>query len=83
MRSGTRLAARPLRPHARVAPLGCSSLSLHPEMRAGVKIYIEPRALLTILGTTMDYKDDHISSEFVFTNPNAKGVCGCGESFSV
>lgn len=52
-------------------------------MRAGVKIYIEPRALLTILGTTMDYKDDHISSEFVFTNPNAKGVCGCGESFSV
>mmetsp|Transcript_28203 Transcript_28203/g.97522 ORF Transcript_28203/g.97522 Transcript_28203/m.97522 type:complete len:134 (-) Transcript_28203:94-495(-) len=49
----------------------------------GVRVLIEPRALLSILGTTMDWKEDDISAEFVFTNPNAKGTCGCGESFNV
>lgn len=49
----------------------------------GVRIFIEPSALLKITGTTMDWKEDDISAEFIFINPNAKGVCGCGESFNV
>ena len=49
----------------------------------GVKVYIDPKALFHIIGTTMDFKEDHISSEFTFENPNATGMCGCGESFSV
>ena len=35
-----------------------------------------------VLGTRMDYIEDKLRSEFVFTNPNAKGTCGCGESFT-
>eukprot|EP01112_Ceratiomyxa_fruticulosa_P008341 TRINITY_DN2158_c0_g1_i1.p1 TRINITY_DN2158_c0_g1~~TRINITY_DN2158_c0_g1_i1.p1 ORF type:complete len:132 (+),score=18.62 TRINITY_DN2158_c0_g1_i1:136-531(+) len=49
----------------------------------GIQILVDPKALLTIIGTEMDYIEDKLSSEFVFTNPNAKGTCGCGESFSV
>ena len=49
----------------------------------GVRIVVEPKALIHIIGTTMDYKDDALSSEFIFNNPNAKGSCGCGESFNV
>ena len=49
----------------------------------GVRVVIDPKALIHILGTTMDFKDDALSSEFVFNNPNAKGACGCGESFNV
>ncbi len=49
----------------------------------GVKVFIEPRAMLTVVGTVMDWKEDALSAEFVFTNPNAKSLCGCGESFSV
>ncbi len=48
----------------------------------GVHVFIEPRALLKITGTVMDYKEDEVSAEFTFTNPNATSVCGCGESFS-
>ncbi|XP_027056399.1 iron-sulfur cluster assembly 1 homolog, mitochondrial-like isoform X1 [Pocillopora damicornis] len=47
----------------------------------GVKIYIDSRAQLSLLGTEMDYVEDKLASEFVFNNPNIKGVCGCGESF--
>ena len=36
-----------------------------------------------VLGMEMDYKESEISSEFTFDNPNAKGMCGCGESFNV
>ena len=50
---------------------------------AGVKVFIEPRAMLTVVGTVMDWHEDALSAEFVFTNPNAKSLCGCGESFSV
>lgn len=50
---------------------------------AGVKIYIDSKAQLTILGTEMDYTTDILSSGFVFSNPNITGTCGCGESFSV
>ena len=41
----------------------------------GVKVYIDPKALFHIIGTTMDFKEDHISSEFTFENPNATGMC--------
>lgn len=49
----------------------------------GVRVFIDPRALLNVAGTEMDFIDTELSSEFVFRNPNVKGTCGCGESFSV
>jgi iron-sulfur cluster assembly 1 len=48
----------------------------------GVKVIIEPNALMTIIGTKMDFVSDNLRSEFTFENPNAKASCGCGESFS-
>ncbi|CAL5223954.1 g6558 [Coccomyxa viridis] len=48
----------------------------------GVRIIIEPTAIMHVLGTTMDFVEDRIRSEFVFNNPNSKGSCGCGESFT-
>ncbi|CAM8955068.1 unnamed protein product [Rhodiola kirilowii] len=47
----------------------------------GVKILIEPKALMHVIGTKMDFVDDRLRSEFIFINPNSKGQCGCGESF--
>jgi len=49
----------------------------------GVKILIDPKALIYILGTTMDFVEEKMKSGFVFVNPNEKGRCGCGESFHV
>jgi iron-sulfur cluster assembly protein len=49
----------------------------------GVKIYIDPMAIMYVLGSTMDYVEDKFHSGFVFDNPNETGRCGCGESFSV
>ncbi|XP_070531619.1 iron-sulfur cluster assembly 1 homolog, mitochondrial-like [Ptychodera flava] len=49
----------------------------------GAKVFIDAKAQLTLLGTEMDFVEDKLSSEFVFNNPNIKGTCGCGESFSV
>ena len=49
----------------------------------GVTVLVDSKALITILGSEMDYVEDKLSSQFVFHNPNAKGVCGCGESFAV
>ena len=49
----------------------------------GLMVYVEPMALMNVIGTTMDFVDDEMSSEFTFTNPNSKGECGCGESFNV
>ncbi|CAB3372470.1 Hypothetical predicted protein [Cloeon dipterum] len=49
----------------------------------GVKVFIDKKAQLTLIGTEMDYVETKLSSEFVFNNPNIKGTCGCGESFSV
>jgi iron-sulfur cluster assembly protein len=48
----------------------------------GVRVLIEPAALMKVVGTTMDWKEDDLSAQFVFSNPNAKSVCGCGESFN-
>jgi iron-sulfur cluster assembly accessory protein len=54
------------------------------EMEAhGLKMFIEPMALFSIVGTTMDYEENELASEFTFLNPNSKGECGCGESFNV
>ncbi|KAF3434476.1 hypothetical protein FNV43_RR25579 [Rhamnella rubrinervis] len=47
----------------------------------GVKILIDPKALIHVIGTEMDFVDDKLRSEFIFVNPNSKGQCGCGESF--
>ena len=49
----------------------------------GVSVVVEPRALMHLIGTTMDYEENAVAAEFTFTNPNAKGQCGCGESFNV
>ncbi|XP_015523205.1 iron-sulfur cluster assembly 1 homolog, mitochondrial isoform X2 [Neodiprion pinetum] len=49
----------------------------------GVRVIIDRKAQLSLLGTEMDYVENKLSSEFVFNNPNIKGTCGCGESFSV
>ncbi len=46
----------------------------------GVKILVDPKAVLFLLGTEMDYKADKMSAQFVFNNPNQVGACGCGES---
>ncbi len=47
----------------------------------GVKVLIDPKAVMYLLGTEMDYKKDQFSSSFVFNNPNETERCGCGESF--
>ena len=47
----------------------------------GVKVLIDPSAVIYLLGTEMDYKKEELSSTFVFKNPNETERCGCGESF--
>ncbi|HIF62137.1 MAG TPA: iron-sulfur cluster assembly accessory protein [Candidatus Pelagibacter sp.] len=47
----------------------------------GVKVLIDPKAIMYLLGTEMDYKKEELSSTFVFKNPNETERCGCGESF--
>lgn len=49
----------------------------------GVKILIEPKAILFLLGTEMDYKTEKLSAGFVFKNPNETSACGCGESVAI
>ena len=49
----------------------------------GVKILIDPKATMFLLGSIMDYRADKLSSKFIFDNPNEKSTCGCGESFNV
>ncbi|MEX2132369.1 MAG: iron-sulfur cluster assembly protein IscA [Pseudohongiellaceae bacterium] len=49
----------------------------------GVKVIVDPRSLVYIDGTEMDYVKQGINEGFEFRNPNVKGECGCGESFSV
>jgi len=46
----------------------------------GVKILVDPKAILFLLGTEMDFKIDKMAATFVFNNPNQTGACGCGES---
>ena len=49
----------------------------------GVKVFIDPKAIMYLLGTEMDYKKEKFSSQFIFKNPNETERCGCGESFKV
>jgi iron-sulfur cluster assembly protein len=71
---------------------GCAGMSYTMEYAAaidpkdevvedkGVRILIDPKAVLFLLGTEMDYKIDKLSAQFVFNNPNQTSACGCGES---
>ena len=49
----------------------------------GIKLLIDAKASLFLIGTEMDYEEEKLKSGFVFRNPNEKGRCGCGESFHV
>jgi iron-sulfur cluster assembly protein len=49
----------------------------------GVRLLIDPKAVLFLLGTEMDFKVDKLSSGFVFNNPNQTSACGCGESVAL
>ena len=49
----------------------------------GIKVLIDPKATMFLLGSIMDYRADKLSTRFVFDNPNEKNTCGCGESFSI
>ncbi|XP_048415483.1 iron-sulfur cluster assembly 1 homolog, mitochondrial-like [Stegostoma tigrinum] len=74
---------------------GCSGLSYVIEyatekgkfdeevIQDGARVFIDQKAQLTLLGTEMDYIETKLSSEFIFNNPNIKGTCGCGESFTM
>ncbi|WFD32017.1 Iron-sulfur assembly protein 1 [Malassezia sp. CBS 17886] len=76
---------------------GCAGMSYHLEYvspndrgrfdelvkQDGVEVLIDSRALFSIVGSEMDWAEDKLSAKFVFTNPNIKDACGCGESFLV
>ena len=74
---------------------GCSGLSYFVEYAEdqkkfedmvedkGVRIFIDPTAVMFLIGSEMDYVEDKFQTGFVFTNPNEKGRCGCGESFHI
>ena len=74
---------------------GCSGLSYTLEFAEkqepldevietqGIKLLIDAKASLFLIGTEMDFEEEKLKSGFVFKNPNEKGRCGCGESFHV
>ncbi len=78
-----------------ISTKGCSGMSyvfeyakekrpLEEEIEAkGVRVFIDPMATMYLVGAEMDYVEDKLKSGFVFSNPNEKSRCGCGESFSV
>ena len=78
-----------------VKPGGCAGMSYIMEYakfsnpkdeiieEKGVKVLIDPKAVMYLLGTEMDYKSEELSSTFVFKNPNETERCGCGESFKI
>jgi len=49
----------------------------------GVTILVDPKAVLFLLGTEMDFVEDRLSAKFVFNNPNQTDACGCGDSVSI
>lgn len=78
-----------------VKPSGCSGFSYQLDFAReiepgaevvdldGIRLVIEPRAVMYVLGTELDFVEDKLGAQFVFRNPNEKARCGCGESFSV
>lgn len=78
-----------------VKPSGCSGFSYQLDFAReiepgaevieveGIRLVIEPRAVMYVLGTEVDFVEDTLGAQFVFRNPNEKARCGCGESFSV
>ena len=78
-----------------VRTAGCSGLTytidFAREIRAedqvveveGVKLVIDPKAIMYLVGTEMDFVEDRLGASFHFRNPNESGRCGCGESFTV
>jgi len=74
---------------------GCSGLQYQVEFaneqkpfedkieQKGVTIFIDPTAVMFIIGSEMDWTEDKFTSSFTFTNPNETARCGCGESFTV
>lgn len=49
----------------------------------GVKVFIDPKAVLFLIGTEMDFQTTKLASQFVFNNPNQTSACGCGESVAI
>jgi iron-sulfur cluster assembly accessory protein len=74
---------------------GCSGLSYHMEWaeearprdktfeRDGVRVFIDPKSFLYLMGTELVYEETLMASGFKLQNPNAKAACGCGDSFTV
>ncbi len=74
---------------------GCSGLAYHMEWaeqakerdkvfeRDGVRVFVDPKSYLYLMGTELVYEDGLLASGFKLANPNAKGACGCGDSFTV
>lgn len=74
---------------------GCAGMSYTMEFAAtvgphdevvedkGVRVLIDPKAVLFLLGTEMDFQETKLSSGFVFNNPNQTSACGCGESVAI
>jgi iron-sulfur cluster assembly protein len=74
---------------------GCSGLSYFVDWAAGpakldqvferdgARVYVDPKSARFLQGTTVEWKQTLMSSGFVFRNPNVKGACGCGDSFTV
>ena len=48
-----------------------------------MRLFVDPKAVLFLLGTEMDFKSDKMTSGFVFNNPNQTDACGCGESVTI
>lgn len=78
-----------------VKPTGCSGYSYMMDFASeigpgdevvdidGVRLVVDPNAVMYVLGTEIDFREDRLGAQFVFTNPNEKSRCGCGESFSI
>jgi len=74
---------------------GCAGMSYYMEYaekidpldevieEKGVRILVDPKAVLFLLGTEMDYKVEKLAAQFVFNNPNQTAACGCGESVQI
>lgn len=78
-----------------VRTVGCSGMSYHIEFAdqpdpadevveaGGIRVYVDSKATLFLIGSEMDYVEEKLSSGFVFNNPNETARCGCGESFQI